>query len=323
MKIYRIICVLLIFLIMQVSTDSIHAEEKEDDIFAKRMELYKKTEALTLIPWYYLAAIDQYERNIQKDVPSSQVISISFEHVKWFGIGNTKNMNETVIGLFNGIGKDGNGDHIADPDNPEDVLYTMGRYLQSYGYSNEDIRIALWNHYQRDLNVQSIMNTARVFNKFNGIELTDRVFPLPSKYNYSYNNTWGNRRGFGGLRIHEGTDIFADHGTPVRSTTYGVVELMGWNLFGGWRIGLRDVHNIYHYYAHLNKYKEGIEVGQIVKPGDVIGYVGSTGYGPPGTSGKFPPHLHYGMYKDNGYSDWSFDPYPYLKKWERMDKGKK
>lgn len=323
MKIYRIICVLLIFLIMQVSTDSIHAEEKEDDIFAKRMELYKKTEALTLIPWYYLAAIDQYERNIQKDVPSSQVISISFEHVKWFGIGNTKNMNETVIGLFNGIGKDGNGDHIADPDNPEDVLYTMGRYLQSYGYSNEDIRIALWNHYQRDLNVQSIMNTARVFNKFNGIELTDRVFPLPSKYNYSYNNTWGNRRGFGGLRIHEGTDIFADHGTPVRSTTYGVVELMGWNLFGGWRIGLRDVHNIYHYYAHLSKYKEGIEVGQIVKPGDVIGYVGSTGYGPPGTSGKFPPHLHYGMYKDNGYSDWSFDPYPYLKKWERMDKGKK
>ncbi|WP_404453936.1 M23 family metallopeptidase [Virgibacillus necropolis] len=320
MKIYRIICALLIFLFIQVSTDSIHAEEKEEDIYVKRMELYKKTEALTLIPWYYLAAIDQYERNIQKDVPSSQVISITFEPVKWFGIGNTENMNENVIALFNGIGKDGDGDHKADPNNPEDVLYTMARYLQSYGYSNEDIRIALWNYYQRDLNVQSIMNTARVFNKFNGIDLADRVFPLPSNYNYSYNNTWGNRRGFGGLRIHEGTDIFADYGTPVRSTTYGVIELMGWNLFGGWRIGLRDVHNIYHYYAHLSKYKDGIKVGQIVKPGDVIGYVGSTGYGPPGTSGKFPPHLHYGMYKDNGYSEWSFDPYPYLKKWQRMEK---
>lgn len=43
----------------------------------------------------------------------------------------------------------------------------------------------------------------------------------------------------------------------------------------------------------------------------------------PGTSGKFPPHLHYGMYKDNGYTEWSFDPYPYLKQWERQERMKK
>lgn len=99
----------------------------------------------------------------------------------------------------------------------------------------------------------------------------------------------------------------------MKSTTYGVVELMGWNLYGGWRIGIRDIYNIYHYYAHMNGYSEDLKVGQVVKPGDVLGSVGSTGYGPPGTSGKFPPHLHYGMYKDNGHSEWSFDPYPYLK----------
>lgn len=322
MKLYRIICVLFFILLIQFTTDTVHAEQSEEDIYQKRMELYKKTEILTLIPWYYFAAIDQYERNIQKDVPQDQLISITVESEKWFGIGNLKNKNETVITLFNGIGQDGDGDHKANPNNPEDVLYTLGRYLQQYGYSKEDIKIALWNHYQRDLTVQSIINSARVFKKFNTVELTDRVFPLPAKYNYSYHSTWGGKRGFGGLRIHEGTDIFADYGTPVRSTTYGVVELKGWNLFGGWRIGLRDVHNIYHYYAHLSNYKDGVKVGDIVKPGDVIGYVGSTGYGPPGTSGKFPPHLHYGMYKDNGYSEWSFDPYPYLRKWERMGKQK-
>src|SRR5699024_9536665 len=142
--------------------------------------------------------------------------------------------------------------------------------------------------------------------------------PVAMDHNYSYRSTWGDSRGFGGLRIHEGTDIFAGYGTPVKSTTYGVVELKGWNLYGGWRIGIRDIFNIYHYYVHLNGYRYDIKVGQVVQPVDVLGSVGSTGYGPPGTSVKLPPHLHYGMYKDNEDSEWSFDHYPYLRKWERM-----
>ena len=86
--------------------------------------------------------------------------------------------------------------------------------------------------------------------------------------------------------------------------------------------GIRDIYNIYHYYAHLNGYADDLKLGDIVKPGDVLGSVGSSGYGPPGTSGKFPPHLHYGMYKDNGYSEWAFDPYPYLRRWEKMARSK-
>lgn len=106
MKLYRIICVLFFILLIQFTTDTVHAEQSEEDIYQKRMELYKKTEILTLIPWYYFAAIDQYERNIQKDVPQDQLISITVESEKWFGIGNLKNKNETVITLFNGIGQD-------------------------------------------------------------------------------------------------------------------------------------------------------------------------------------------------------------------------
>ena len=151
------------------------------------------------------------------------------------------------------------------------------------------------------------------------IDLPKRHFPVDMDYNYSYNNTWGHRRGFGGNRIHEGTDIFADFGTPVKASTYGVVELKGWNVYGGWRIGVRDIHNIYHYYAHLHQYDKELKIGDVVQPGETIGTVGSTGYGPPGTSGKFPPHLHYGMYRDNGKVEWSFDPYPYLKTWEQSE----
>lgn len=302
-------------------SEAVHAEEEEEDIYDERMALFKKTEALTQIPWYYLAAIDNFERNIQENDNDEQVISIDISPEIWFGIGNSSMIkDERIIGFFSGKGKDGNNDHKADPDNTEDVLYTMANILLEYGHTEDDIKIALWNHYKRDLTVQTIMNTSKVFKKFGEINLTDRDFPVSTEYNYSYNNTWGDRRGFGGLRIHEGTDIFADYGTPVKSTTYGVVEMMGWNLYGGWRIGIRDIFNIYHYYGHMSGYSDDLKVGQVVQPGDELGSVGSTGYGPPGTSGKFPPHLHYGMYQDNGEREWSFDPYPFLKKWERMTK---
>lgn len=275
---------------------------------------------MTNLPWYYLAAFDQYERNIQKD-KAEQLVAITFPEEIWYGAGNIE-QNEQVdtITLFNGVGQDGDGDGKASLNNPEDILYTAANLLLQHGVTEEDIKISLWHHYKRDLSVKTIINTAKVYKYFQTMELLDRHFPVEIHYNYSYRSTWGHRRGFGGNRIHEGTDIFANYGTPVKSTTYGVVELKGWNLYGGWRIGIRDIHNIYHYYAHLNNYAEDISIGQIVRPGDTLGTVGSTGYGPPGTSGKFPPHLHYGMYKDNGHNEWSFDPYPYLRKWERMTK---
>ncbi|WP_090870011.1 M23 family metallopeptidase [Oceanobacillus limi] len=310
-----------LFILCLFSFTQIVNAEDEDNIYDERLALYKKTETLTQIPWYYIAAIDQYERQVQKDLEDDQLISIKFPEESWFGVGNSSKVKDSrIITMFDGKGKDGNGDNLADPQDPEDVLYSLASFILEYGKTEDDIKIALWNHYQRELAVHTIKNTAKVFKKYQDINLTKRDFPVAINYNYSYRSTWGDGRGFGGRRIHEGTDIFADYGTPVKSTTYGVVELKGWNLYGGWRIGIRDIYNIYHYYAHLSGYEDDIKVGQIVEPGDVLGSVGSTGYGPPGTSGKFPPHLHYGMYKDNGYSEWSFDPYPYLKKWERMAK---
>lgn len=294
------------------------AEEHE----TSRLALYKKTEAITHVPWYIIAAFDQYERNIHK-VDDDTLIGIEFPAELWYGAGNVnKDDHVTTIELFQGIGRDGNGDGVADITDPEDVLYTAGILLRERGISPDDIKISLWNYYERDLSVKTIMNIANVYKHFQTIDLRDRQFPVSIQHNYSYRSTWGHRRGFGGRRIHEGTDIFASYGTPIYATTYGVVELKGWNLYGGWRIGVRDIHNVYHYYAHLNSYADNIKVGDIVQPGVLLGTVGSSGYGPPGTAGKFPPHLHYGMYRDDGRNEWSFDPYPYLVRWEKMTREK-
>lgn len=302
-----------------------YAASDEETVYEQRFALYKKTETHTQIPWYYIAAVDQYERQIHKESISDGVISISIPKDMWFGALNPTTedkQNENLVAFFEGIGKDGNGDGIADRTNDEDILYTFSQYIQKHGQTKQDFKIAIWNFYKRELTVQTIVNNAKVFQTYNKIYLPERVFPVPPHRNYSYKNTWGDPRGFGGRRIHEGTDIFASYGVPVRSTTYGVIEMKGWNRFGGWRIGIRDINNIYHYFAHLNGFEKGVRVGQVVKPGDVVGYVGASGYGPPGTSGKFPPHLHYGLYKDNGYSEWSFDPYPYLRKWERQERNR-
>ncbi|QTN01536.1 peptidoglycan DD-metalloendopeptidase family protein [Sediminibacillus dalangtanensis] len=297
---------------------SVTAEENAPDEKQAKTALFKKTQAITHIPWYYFAAIDQYEHNIQKEEDNTeQLISIDIPNELWFGVSNPGLTSEEMIIVSNGWGRDGDGDGLAEKNNDEDVLYSMAHWINQYGNNKEDIKIALWNYYQRELTVQTIMSIAKIYEKFGTIALDKTDFPLPLQANYSYRNTWGDARGFGGRRIHEGTDIFAGYGVPVKATTYGVVEMKGWNKYGGWRIGIRDIHNHYHYFAHLNGYEKGINVGDVVKPGTVIGSVGATGYGPPGTSGKFPPHLHYGMYKDNGYSEWSFDPYPHLKKWER------
>ena len=308
------IAILFLF-IFQMMTNPIFAEENQKPN-QERYALYKKTEAITQIPWYYLAAIDQYERIIHQD---DRIISISFPDSEWYGVTNiNKDHSEIAINLHNGMGKDGNADGLIDPNDPEDQLYTLAHYLSRYGITELQIQETLWQYYQRPLAVKTIKQNAKIYRTFQTIELNQRAFPIPKHFNYSYKSTWGDARGFGGRRIHEGTDIFADYGTPVRATTYGTVEIKGWNRFGGWRIGIRDLNNVYHYYAHLSGFEGNIKIGDIVEPGDVIGYVGSTGYGPPGTAGKFPPHLHYGMYKDNGDNQWAFDPYPSLRRAERQ-----
>ncbi|WP_234987231.1 M23 family metallopeptidase [Bacillus sinesaloumensis] len=316
-----VICLLLTGIPINAS-----ANEEQQKILQERMNLYTKMETVTQIPWYYYAAIDQYERSIRrarKDIPKETgLIGIYIKPEIWAGAlnPNPNDSNPYSIHLFGGIGLDGNGDGVADQTNDEDILLTISDQILSYGTDPDNLKIGLWDYYKRDKSVSLIMGIAKIYSTYGTLDLDKHAFPVPLGYNHSYKNTWGDARGWGGRRMHEGTDIFASYGTPVRATSYGVIEMKGWNRYGGWRIGVRDVNNTYHYYAHLNGFAKDIAIGQVVEPGTVIGSVGSSGYGPPGTAGKFPPHLHYGMYKDNGYTEWSFDPYPHLRAWEREER---
>lgn len=296
----------------------------DEEILTERMALYLKYEALTQVPWYYLAAVDQFERNVarvRQDIPKrDSFISLYYPKEEWVGLFNPDQDDTDLetIRFFNGLGLDGNGDQRANLSDDEDILYTLAHDLARYGSHKADFRIALWERYKREASVHIVETIADLFRHFNTLDLEEKRFPIPLHYNYSYRSTWGDRRGWGGRRIHEGTDIFAGYGTPVRSVTYGKIVIMGWNDYGGWRVGIRDIYNNYHYYAHLAGFNKELKEGDFVEPGTVIGYVGSSGYGKPGTSGKFPPHLHYGIYKDNGRTEWSFDPYPLLRRveWE-------
>ncbi|MDN3019812.1 M23 family metallopeptidase [Paenibacillus sp. BSR1-1] len=323
----RVVLMIGTFLLFFTSTFAVRdAQAKEPDPYQERMKLYKKVETVTNIPWYYLAAIDQYERSVRlarRDLPKPDgTIAIYFRPEEWSGLTNPnlKTKNPAIIQFFNGIGVDGNGDGKASLKSDEDVLYAFANYLLSYGVDHDNIKIGLWNYYHRDKTVGIIVGKAKMYRHFGRLNLDTQVFPVPIRSNHSYRSTWGDARGWGGRRMHEGTDIFAGHGVPVRATCYGIIEMKGWNKFGGWRIGIRDINNTYHYFAHLGGFSGNLKVGSIVEPGTVIGSVGNTGYGPPGTAGKFPPHLHYGMYKDNGITEWSFDPYPHLAKWKRIER---
>ncbi|NLJ58651.1 MAG: M23 family metallopeptidase [Tissierellia bacterium] len=128
-----------------------------------------------------------------------------------------------------------------------------------------------------------------------------KVFsPIAAGYHYGHYDDFGNSRSYGFRRVHLGNDLIGSVGTPIIAVETGRVEALGWNQYGGWRIGIRSLDNKrYYYYAHLRKdhpYVKSLKEGDIVFAGDVIGYLGMTGYSrKENVSNIRTPHLHFGM----------------------------
>lgn len=281
---------------------------------------------MTGLDWEQIAALDQYERTLRKARPKARPKLGSWAGLyaspeQWSGATNPdpSDRNPDSIRFFGGIGRDGDGDGKADPSSDIDLLYAQASAVARFGGTADDFSIGVWEFYHNQRAVQRVNQFTLLYRTFGRLDLDGSAFPVPVGTDYSYRSTWGTARGWGGHRTHEGTDIFAGHGLPVRSTCYGVIENMGWNAYGGWRIGIRDLDNRYHYYAHLSGFDKSLRSGMTVEPGRTLGWVGSSGYGKPGTSGKFPPHLHYGIYRDRGMIEWAFDPYPLLRQWEKAE----
>ncbi len=128
-----------------------------------------------------------------------------------------------------------------------------------------------------------------------------KVFsPIAKNFPYSDFDDFGASRSYGFKRKHLGHDMMGQVGTPVIAVESGYVEALGWNQYGGWRIGIRSFDKKrYYYYAHLRQnypYQSNLKEGSIVTAGDVIGYLGRTGYSTTeNTNNITTPHLHFGI----------------------------
>ncbi len=157
-----------------------------------------------------------------------------------------------------------------------------------------------------------------VFQKKYGLKA---YFPLARGFDYTHYDDFGVGRDYGYKRKHLGHDMMGLVGTPIIAVESGTVEALGWNQYGGWRIGIRSFDGLrYYYYAHLRQnypYAENLEEGSIVTAGDVIGYMGHTGYSATENVNNIEvTHLHWGLElvfdetrRADGYEIW-VDVYP-------------
>lgn len=124
--------------------------------------------------------------------------------------------------------------------------------------------------------------------------------PIARGFDYTHYDDFGAGRSYGYKRRHLGHDMMGLVGVPIIAIESGTVEALGWNQYGGWRIGIRSFDKKrYYYYAHLRQnypYAEGLEEGSVVTAGDVIGYMGHTGYSTKENVNNIEvTHLHWGL----------------------------
>jgi len=113
----------------------------------------------------------------------------------------------------------------------------------------------------------------------------------------------------GGNRPHEAVDMLAPRNTPIHAVESGTIAKLFTSKAGGLTIYQFDpTGHLCYYYAHLERYADGLKDGQAVSQGDVIGYVGTSGNAPPNT-----PHLHFAVFELNADKRWwqgrPLDPY--------------
>lgn len=124
--------------------------------------------------------------------------------------------------------------------------------------------------------------------------------PIAKGFEYSDFDDFGTSRSYGYSRPHLGHDMMGLVGTPIIAVESGYVEALGWNQYGGWRIGIRSFDKKrYYYYAHLRQnfpYCKDLQEGSVVTAGDVIGYMGHTGYSATENVNNIKvTHLHFGL----------------------------
>ena len=172
---------------------------------------------------------------------------------------------------------------------PEELLGSLYKYYDYYHHSFSAVLGGLVGSYAIEKDGQWVSTY--------GLKAFS---PIAAGFGYSHCDDFGVSRSFGFKRKHLGHDLMGSLGTPIVAVEGGMVEAMGWNRYGGWRIGIRSFDSRrYDYYAHLQKDRPvapGLQVGDTVQAGDLIGYMGRTGYSDrENTNNIETVHLHFGM----------------------------
>jgi murein DD-endopeptidase MepM/ murein hydrolase activator NlpD len=276
--IFIIFVILIISILLFYSFGSDDSDNRTKDTFIKWVDFNVTSEALNLT-----AKLDINSHNNDEEIKYNWIELLAYLACK--NGGDFKNFKESD--LNNLVNKIENGESITD----------LSKDLKFYNYYYESYSAVLGNFIGNYQIETSNEDGSKSLKENYGLKA---FLPIAKNYSFSHYDDFGNSRSYGFKRTHLGNDLMGSIGTPIVAVESGVVENLGWNQYGGWRIGIRSFDTKrYYYYAHLRKnhpYAEGLEEGMTVKAGDVIGYLGMTGYSTKENVNNINvPHLHFGM----------------------------
>ena len=271
---FVIIFLILIVLITSIFLFSSMAKSDEKKDFIKWVDFNVSNEALRLT-----AKIDIKSHNENQEIKYNWIELLAYLACQ--NGGNFKNFKKTDLDTL--VSEIKNGKSIED----------LTQNLKLYNYYYESYSAVLSNF----IGNYSIKDSNGNFIEKYGVKA---FLPIAKNYSFSHYDDFGNSRSYGFKRVHLGNDLLGSIGTPIIAVESGTVEHIGWNQYGGWRVGIRSLDSKrYYYYAHLRKnhpYINGLQEGSKVTAGDVIGYLGMTGYSTKENVNNINiPHLHFGM----------------------------
>lgn len=273
-----IIIIIIIAIISSFIIKSFGVEEQEEKKYIKwvdynvTLELMEKTSKID---------IDSHTK--EGEVPINWIELIAYLGAKYGG--NYKSFKQSDL------------DNVVNRLKVGESMQDIAKDIKLYSYYYEAYD-AILNQFIGEYEIEKLNEDGtKCFTKKYGIKA---FLPIAKNYSFSHYDDFGNARNYGYKRVHLGNDLMGAIGTPIVAVESGVIEALGWNQYGGWRVGIRSFDGKrYYYYAHLRKdhpYAKDLEEGQIVKAGDVIGYLGMTGYSARENVNNINvPHLHFGM----------------------------
>lgn len=288
---------------------------------------------LNVLLFTYIASINDFKRIANLSLDNNELVKRMDLDIKKY--------DDVIYTALNGVGND----EILDKKKNlnEETMEKVRKHIINYISSNlceklvekyinksknVHIKVTSYMYYSSGFNkiikkiCEKQCHIDDKINNYTKMMFSDgKYFPIAvlssNQGSYPFDNSWGSKRNYGGDRAHEGTDIMYSENiadvVPIVSVSDGIIEKKGWLELGGYRLLIRTTNGVKYYYAHLASYANGLEEGMSVKAGQLLGYMGNTGYGVEGTKGKFDVHLHFGMYFNEKSKEIGVNPYFLLK----------